>query len=128
MTTLILIAIGGAVGALLRFTVTSYIYYRVDGTFPWGTFVVNISGCLVIGVLWQMVENLSLPHHFRSFLFIGVLGAYTTFSAYGLETFNLLRENELGYVLLNVLGSNIIGIAMLVLGYTATRYLFAIMK
>lgn len=128
MSNLLFIAIGGAAGALLRYSVSGIIHNFANGAFPWGTMVANISGCLAIGFLWQMFENLSLSPHMRSFIFIGMLGAYTTFSTYSLETFNLLREKELGYVLLNFLGSNILGIGMVFVGFIAARYLFGIAR
>lgn len=90
--------------------------------------VVNLSGCLVIGFLWQMFENFSFSPNMRSFIFIGVLGAYTTFSTYGLETFNFMREKEIGDALLNFLGSNILGIGMVFLGFIAARYLSGIAR
>jgi CrcB protein len=128
MTNLIFIAIGGATGALLRYAVSGFVHSYANGTFPWGTFVVNLTGCLFIGILWQMFENLSFSPHARSFIFIGMLGAYTTFSTYGLETFNLMRERELGYVLLNLLGSNVLGIGMVFLGFVAARIVFNIAR
>ena len=128
MTNLIFIAIGGAAGAVLRYSVSGFVHGYANGLFPWGTLVVNLSGCLVIGILWQMFENLSFSPHTRSFMFIGVLGAYTTFSTYGLETFNLMREREIGYVLLNFLGSNILGIGMVFLGFIAARLVLNIAR
>ena len=128
MTHLIYIAIGGAAGALLRYWVSGFVHTLADGAFPWGTLVVNLSGCLAIGFLWQLFENLSFTPHMRSFMFVGILGAYTTFSTYGLETFNLMREKEIGYVLFNFLASNILGIGMVFLGFIAARYLVSIVK
>jgi CrcB protein len=128
MTNLIYIAIGGAAGALLRYTVSGLVHSYASGVFPWGTLVVNLSGCLVIGFLWQMFENLYFSPHMRSLIFIGILGAYTTFSTYGLETLNLLREKELGYALVNFLGSNILGLGMVFLGFIAARFLFNIVR
>jgi CrcB protein len=126
MTNLLFIAIGGAAGALLRYGVSGFVHSYANGVFPWGTLIVNLSGCLVIGFLWQMFENLSFSPHMRSFMFIGILGAYTTFSTYGLETFNLLREKEIAYVLLNFLGSNVFGLGMVFLGFITARLLFSI--
>lgn len=128
MTNLIFIAIGGAAGALLRYTVSGFVHSYASGTFPWGTLIVNLSGCLVIGILWQLFENLSFSPNMRSFMFIGMLGAYTTFSTYGLESFNLLREKEIGYVLVNVLGSNILGVGMVFLGFIAARVMLNIAR
>jgi CrcB protein len=128
MTNLIYIAIGGAAGAIMRYLVSGFVHNYANGAFPWGTLIVNLSGCLVIGFLWQMFENLSFSPNARSFIFIGILGAYTTFSTYALETFNLMREKEIGYVLLNFLGSNVLGVGMVFLGFIAARIVFNIAR
>ena len=120
MTNLIYIAIGGAAGAIMRYLVSGFVHNYANGAFPWGTLIVNLSGCLVIGFLWQMFENLSFSPNARSFIFIGIIGAYTTF--------NLVREKEIGYVLLNFLGSNVLGVGMVFLGFIAARIVFNIAR
>lgn len=91
---MLLIAIGGAIGATLRFLVSSNIYS------PYGTLVVNVVGSFLVGFLYILV----LEHHagLRSFLMIGMLGAFTTFSTFSLETLNLLLANEHTKAFLNI--------------------------
>ena len=128
MPTLIYIAIGGAAGALLRYSVSGYTYKYVNGFLPWGTLAVNLLGCFAIGFLWNVFENFAYSPNTRAFIFIGILGAFTTFSTFGLESFNLLREGEIKYAVLNILVSNIAGIALVFIGYIASKYLFSLVR
>ncbi len=128
MPTLIYIAIGGAAGALLRYSVSGYTYKYVNGFLPWGTLAVNLLGCFAIGFLWNVFENFAYSPNTRAFIFIGILGAFTTFSTFGLESFNLLREGEIKYAVLNILVSNIAGIALVFIGYIASKYLFSLLR
>lgn len=128
MSKLLFIAIGGAAGALLRYSVSGVAYKYLDGMLPWGTLVVNLIGCFVIGFLWQIFEFITSSPNMRSFIFVGILGAFTTFSTYGLETLNLFREGEIKYGLLNFLASNILGIGLVLTGFIAARYLIGIFR
>ena len=91
-----LVALGGSLGAVLRYLLSGYAQQiSRNSSFPVGTLVVNILGCLTIGFLSELAEN----HGFftaetRAFAFIGVLGGFTTFSAFGNETMNLLHQGE----------------------------------
>ena len=111
---IISISTGAVIGALGRYFVGGSVHKYLPADFPYGTMVVNLSGCLVIGVLWGMFERFEFSSNLRLFLFIGILGSYTTFSSLGLETFNLLRDGEIKYSLINMFASNIFGV-MLVL-------------
>jgi CrcB protein len=128
MYTLIYIALGGAAGAILRYSVSGYTYKYFNGFFPWGTLAVNLLGCFAIGFLWNVFENSTSSPNTRAFIFIGILGAFTTFSTFGLESFNLLREGEIKYALLNILVSNIAGLALVFIGYIASKYLFTFLR
>ena len=128
MPTLIYIAIGGAAGALLRYTVSGYTYRYLNGVLPWGTLAVNLIGCFAIGFLWNVFENFAYSPNTRALIFIGVLGAFTTFSTFGLETFNLLKEGEIKFAILNILVSNIAGIVLVLIGYLISKYLFILLK
>jgi len=128
MVKLLLIAAGGAAGAVLRYAVSGLAHRVFDETFPWGTLVVNLLGSFVIGFLWAFSERVSLPPKVAPFLFVGVLGAFTTFSTYSLESFNLFREGEVRLGLLNIIGSNVLGLALVFLGFVCARYVFTLFK
>jgi len=128
MPIIIYIAIGGAAGALLRYSISGYMYKYFNGFLPWGTLAVNLLGCFAIGFLWNIFENFAYSPNTRAFIFIGILGAFTTFSTFGLESFNLLREGEIKYAVLNILVSNIAGIALVFVGFIVSRYLFNLLR
>ena len=105
---LVMIGMGGMVGALARYGLSSLVQRFSAGAFPMGTLVVNCVGCLFIGVFLYLVEDRStLSGNLRIFLSIGLLGAFTTFSTFGSETVNLIMDQKLHYALLNV-GCNLI--------------------
>ena len=92
MWKLAVIAAGGGLGAILRYLVSGVTYRYFSGGFPWGTLSVNLIGSLIIGLLWGMFETVSISPNIRLFLFIGILGSFTTFSAFSLENFHLVRD------------------------------------
>jgi len=125
---LLMVAAGGCVGALLRYWISGWAYRVLDGGFPWGTLVVNILGCFLIGFLWVIFERTIFPPSARDFLFIGLLGALTTFSTFGFETVNLLRDGEVKIALMNVLTNNLLGIAMVLAGIFLAAKLWTIFR
>ncbi len=101
---LIAIAAGGAAGALLRFWVSTGVYGWLGRGFPWGTLAVNLLGSLVMGVLYVLfMERMNVTPELRAGLLIGLLGAFTTFSTFSLETLNLIQGAELLKAGLNIL-------------------------
>ena len=121
---LVWIFLGGGVGALLRFGLAGVVQARAGESFPWGTLVVNVVGCFAIGVLATAFEERSvLSPELRVALLVGVLGGFTTFSTFGLETWRLLEDAELARALANVLGSVAAGLVAVVLGVIVTRWL-----
>jgi CrcB protein len=123
MKSLLLVAFGGAFGSVARFKLSGLVLTQVpDWRFPAGTFVVNVAGCLVAGVLAGLAERHALfTPEARLLVFTGVLGGFTTFSAFGLETVMLVRRGELAIASANVLLSVAAGLAALWIGLAMAR-------
>lgn len=107
MTNLLLVGAGGFLGAVARYLLGGWIlHHSMAAKFPWATFAVNVIGCLVIGMLSGMAERFdAFGHGARLFLFTGLLGGFTTFSAFGLETIFLMRRGEWFFAALYVSAS-----------------------
>jgi len=110
------IALGGAFGTVMRYYVSKATYRWVDGLFPWGTLAVNLIGCFFVGFLWEIFDRYTFSPTLKLFVFIGILGGFTTFSTYALESMNLARTGELSLALLNVLASTAIGLFLVAFG------------
>ena len=122
------IALGGAIGTLLRYIAGGLDYRFSGGVFPISTLVVNVTGPLVIGFLWGIVDRFTVSPNVRLFVFIGILGGYTTFSTFSLETFNLMRDGEYRIALMNVILSVILSIGAVFLGYFVSKTLLNLYK
>ena len=120
--TLVLIAAGGAVGAVARYLVDSAVLDRVGGAFPLGILVVNLSGAFLVGLLgaW-IVDRGVLPADLRSPLMVGFLGAYTTFSTLMLDSWRLVEDGLPMLALANLAGSTVLGVAAVVAGLVVGR-------
>ena len=122
MPRIICIGLAGFAGTLLRYWLSGAVAKRYGETFPNGTLAVNASGCLLAGALFYlMYERFLTSPTVRSMVFIGLLGGFTTFSSYGLQTFTLLRDGELFFALVSVLASNIFCLSLVWLGYSLAR-------
>ena len=121
MRSVVIVTLGGALGSAARYLVTGFALHRTtDWRFPLGTFLVNVLGCLAVGVIGGLVvKRDAFSSDARLFLLTGVAGGFTTFSALGIETFYLLRRSEYlvaaGYVAASIL----LGLAALWLGFAA---------
>lgn len=123
----LVIFIGGGLGAVSRFALSKWVHSLTAVSFPVGTFVINLTGCFLIGFLAALFEKWLVPPNLRLFLIVGILGGFTTFSSFGLESFNLAKEMEIRYFLLNVLGSNILGIVLVAAGFLLANWVVSMM-
>lgn len=124
MNELLAVALGGSLGAISRYTITNYIMQRWHCGWPWGTFVVNASGCLLMGFLMVFIsEKADLPVYWRLLLGVGFLGGLTTFSSFSYESLTLLTKGDLLGVAINVAGSVVAGIFFAWLGTVIARCL-----
>jgi CrcB protein len=119
---IILVVIGGAVGTLARFYTSGWAQKFVSNGFPVGTLLVNLVGSFIIGLLWGFFENQPAAQ-LRTFLFVGVLGGFTTFSAYSIETLNLFRDGNVRLAVLNILLNNVLGILLALGGLQLGRFI-----
>ncbi len=109
MKNVLLVALGGALGAAFRYLLSLCI---TSAFFPWQTFLVNISGCFLIGLVWSMNQEQLLNKPLFLFITTGLLGGYTTFSAFGLETVTLFNEGKKMIALIYCMASTIVGLLM----------------
>ena len=124
MLRILLIGLAGLVGTLCRYWLSGVVARRYGETFPAGTLVVNVAGCLLIGFLFYVFqERYVVGQTARTVVLVGFLGGFTTFSSYGLQTFTLLQDGEFAYAALNVVASNLLGILFVWGGYALAKLL-----
>jgi CrcB protein len=123
MLKIFLVGGGGFIGAIIRYAVGGWVHNTLDNPwFPYGTLVVNALGCILIGVLSGLAEARSVfSPEARVFLFIGVLGGFTTFSSFAYETFSLSRDSEYLAASINVFGQLFLGLMGVWLGNSLAR-------
>jgi CrcB protein len=125
MHPLLMVGLGGAAGSVLRYWLGGLVQHRLDATgFPAGTLAVNLLGCFLIGVLSSAVETRhAFSPDLRLLLGAGVLGGFTTFSAFGNETLNLLRAGQAGLASANIVANVVLGLGLAGLGRLAASAL-----
>ena len=122
MKSVLLVALGGALGSVARFKLSGWVLHQTPNwRFPAGTLAVNLIGCFIAGLLAGMaVKQDFFTAEARVLLFTGLLGGFTTFSAFGLETLLLLKRGEAGVAFTNVAISIVVGLLVAWLGYEMT--------
>lgn len=121
----LLIAAAGALGALSRYGVSLLAAKWLGEDFPFGTLIVNVLGCLLLGFLAQgALGNPALSRHLKLAIGTGFLGSFTTFSTFGVETINLMERGEWGSALANVALNLVVGLGCAALGMAAARACF----
>lgn len=118
---LILVGIGSGIGGMCRYLISLYLGQSHSG-FPWGTFVVNIMGCLLIGILWGLTSRFqNLSPAFSLLFMVGFCGGFTTFSTFSKEGLALLQANNYTLFALYTIGSVLLGVIAVALGYFTTK-------
>jgi len=117
------VALGGAIGATSRYALSLWLL-KPHTVFPWSTWTINLVGCLLAGVFFALSQRYSiLQQQPRLFFMVGILGGFTTFSSFGLETFQLLKQGHLNVALSYVLSSVLFGLVLLVAAFVLTELL-----
>lgn len=121
---ILLVAVGGALGAVARFVVGNAVSRAIGSALPYGTFVINVIGCFAMGLLMTIiVDRELLPATWRLLLCVGLLGGFTTFSSFGYEALMLLTEGRLLAALAYVGGSVVLGLMAAGMGVLCARAL-----
>lgn len=122
---ILLVLIGGGLGALSRYTIALVAAKYIDSRFPWGTLIANLGGCFLIGLAFGLADRTSFLGPSARLLFMtGYLGALTTFSTYALETLNSIRTGSNPTALVNILINNLIGIFLVFAGILVIQILY----
>ncbi|HLG40515.1 MAG TPA: fluoride efflux transporter CrcB [Chitinophagaceae bacterium] len=121
---ILLIGLGGGIGSIARYLCQRWFNENYPHPFPWGTFVVNLAGCFLIGVIYAASEKSTfLTPQIRLLLITGFCGGFTTFSTFAFENMNLLRSGDTVYFLFYTIGSVVLGIVGVFAGVTIMKLL-----
>ena len=118
---LLAVAFGGSIGAVLRYLI--FLSYAQANThsFPWGTLFVNLAGSFLIGLLWGVFDKFYVSPGIRLFLFVGILGSFTTFSTFAFDVFSLGKDGSFKYLIIYILTTNVVGISLAFIGYYISK-------
>ena len=126
MWEIIAVAVGGSVGAVSGYLVSQYMAAKFGASLPYGTFVVNVVGCLIIGAFMTLAtEKFIISPYWRLIVVVGFVGGLTTFSSFSYETFKLLENSSLGYALANVVFNLLFGFSATWIGIILARLIEA---
>jgi fluoride exporter len=123
----LLVALGGAIGSVTRWATAFLISQQLGVAFPWGTLTINVTGSFLIGVIGELARTASLgvTPDVRTFLVVGCLGGFTTFSSFSFETLGLFQRGAIGPAFTYALGSVALGLTAAWLGFSAARLVTA---
>ena len=118
---LLAVALGGSIGAVLRYLIFAYADKIKVHSFPWATLAVNLIGSFLIGLLWGIFDKIYITPGIRLFIFVGILGSFTTFSTFAFDVFSMSKEGEIKSIIIYILATNIFGIALAFGGYYLSK-------
>ena len=122
LRTILIVGTGGFIGSVMRYLVQVFVERGMVSTFPWGTFIANIAGSFIIGIVFALAEKGNLMSaEWRIFLAVGICGGFTTFSSFAYNNLMLLKENAFGQLFWNVGGSLFFSILAVYLGIILVR-------
>jgi fluoride exporter len=121
MEKILAVAIGGAIGSVARYFIALIVEKTASVNFPIATLAANLTGCLMIGFFWNFFDRLHVSNEFRLFVFTGILGGFTTFSAFARESIQFFKAGEPIHALGYILVSNIFGLAAVALGFMISQ-------
>lgn len=119
---LLAIALGGATGAVIRYLIYYYFDRFHQSNFPWATFIVNLGGSFLIGFLWGLFDRYYISPGLRMFIFIGILGSFTTFSTFAFDILSLSKDGEIKLMLAYLLSTNVLGIGLAFVGFYSCKF------
>ncbi len=125
LRTILIVGSGGFIGSVMRYLVQIFVEKGLSSTFPWGTFVANIAGSFIIGVVFALAQKGNLlSAEWRLFLAVGICGGFTTFSSFAYNNLTMLKDGIYGQFIWNVGGSLVFGLFAVYLGMILVRTIF----
>ena len=125
LRTIVIVGTGGFIGSVMRYLVQILLERGMNSTFPYATLIANITGSLIIGIVFALSEKGNLiSSEWRIFLTVGICGGFTTFSAFAYNNFNMLKEQAYGQLFFNISGNLFLGVLAVYLGIVLVRIIF----
>ena len=125
LRTIVIVGTGGFIGSVMRYLVQILLERGMNSTFPCATLIANITGSLIIGIVFALSEKGNLiSSEWRIFLTVGICGGFTTFSAFAYNNFNMLKEHAYGQLFFNISGNLFLGVLAVYLGIVLVRIIF----
>ena len=123
MKLILLVGAGSFLGGIFRFLLSELIQTKSLSSFPYGTLTVNLIGCLAIGIVYGLVDKVQLSMEWRLLVATGILGGFTTFSAFSMETFSMVRSGNIVNAALYILLSIVIGFLATAIGFLSVKWI-----
>jgi fluoride exporter len=123
MKIILAIGTGSFIGGVFRYLLSQFIQTKFLSTFPFGTLTINIIGCFLIGLVFGVSDRGNLTQEWRLFLATGLIGGFTTFSAFSNETVSMLRDGQLWYASVYIVSSVVIGLIATFIGITIIKFI-----
>lgn len=121
MKFILLVGAGSFIGGIIRYLLSEFIQTKTLSSFPYGTLSVNLIGCFAIGMVYGLIEKWAISEEWRLLVATGILGGFTTFSAFSMETFSLIRNGDILYAIMYASLSVLLGILATAIGFSLIK-------